>query len=159
MPKATSGRNCGLGALPMTRRCAFRHPDGRPCGAPPLRDCAFCRMHDPAHAAEVEESRKLGRQRQRRYVAIQGSYDLDGLSSTEDRLRVIEMVTLDILTLENTLARARTVGYLMGQADKLAKSSEMEERMAALEAAVQAGQRQRDALADQADDFALGGDD
>jgi hypothetical protein len=113
-------------------------------------------MHDPAHAAEVEESRKIGRQRQRRYVAIQGSYDLDGLSTTDDRLRVIEMVTLDILTLENTLARARTVGYLMAQADKLAKSSEMEERMAALEAAVQASQHQRDALMDQADDFALG---
>jgi hypothetical protein len=115
-------------------------------------------MHDPTHAAEVEESRKLGRQRQRRYAAIQGAYDLDGLSTTADRLRVIEMVTLDVLTLENTLARARTVGYLMGQADKLAKSSELEERLAALEAAVLASQRLRDALSDHADDFALGED-
>ncbi len=43
---------------------------------------------------------------------------------------------LDTLGLENSIARARTLGYLVGVAAKLLEVGELEERLAYLEAAV-----------------------
>ncbi len=34
--------------------------EGTKCGAPPLRDAEFCFWHDPEHATEAGEARRLG---------------------------------------------------------------------------------------------------
>src|SRR5687768_8087011 len=65
------------------RQCAFRHPDGRQCGAPPLREGPLCRMHDPEYQTEVQESRRLGGIRKKREVTISGAYDLEGITTVE----------------------------------------------------------------------------
>jgi hypothetical protein len=94
-------------------------------------------MHDPEHAAEVAEARKLGGLRKRREAALIGAYDLEELNSLAVLERVLEIALLDTLGLDNSLNRSRTLGYLVGVGTRLRQEGETEERMRALEAAVQ----------------------
>ncbi len=94
-------------------------------------------MHSPEHAEEMAEARRLGGLRRRREVAVAGAYDFAGLGSVEDIRRLLEVAALDLLGLENSIARARTLAYLAGVAAKLLQVGELEERLAYLEAAVQ----------------------
>ena len=93
-------------------------------------------MHDPAHAAEVAEARRLGGLRRRRELTVQGAYEFNGLESVADIRRLLEIAALDVLGLENSIARARTLAYLAVAATKLLEVGELEHRVAALEAAV-----------------------
>lgn len=91
--------------------------------------------HSPENAEEVADARRLGGLRRRREVAVSGAYEFHGLETVADIRRILEIAVLDTLGLENSIARARTLGYLVGAAGKLLETGELEERLAALEAA------------------------
>ena len=105
------------------------------CQAAPLKDGAHCFWHSPEYAEDVAEARRLGGLRRRREVAVSGAYEVNGLETVGDLRRLLVIATLDTLGLENSIARARTLGYLVGVAGKLLETGELEERLAALEAA------------------------
>ncbi len=117
------------------RLCSARSQHGGPCGAPPLLNSSFCLFHDPEHAEEATEARRLGGQRRRRERVVAGAFDLGGLTTVEDLQRVIQIGLLDVLGLDNSLGRARTLGYLVLIAAKLLEVGDHEQRLAALEAA------------------------
>ncbi len=94
-------------------------------------------MHSPEYAEEIGEARRLGGLRRRREVAVAGAYEFNGLETVADLRRLLQIAALDTLGLENSIARARTLGYLVGVAGKLLETGELEQRLAALEAAVQ----------------------
>jgi hypothetical protein len=143
----------------MTKRqCAFRHPDGRQCGAPPLRDGPLCRMHDPEYQTEVQEARRLGGIRKRREVTIQGAYDLDGITTVEGIQRLVDIAIIDALGLDSSIPRCRLVLQAAQVAAKLLETGDLQERVRILEAAVLANQGRSDSVYDQADDFDLAGD-
>ena len=77
----------------------------------------------------------MGGLRRRREVAVSGAYEVNGLETVGDLRRLLVIASLDTLGLENSIARARTLGYLVGVAGKLLETGELEERLAALEAA------------------------
>ncbi len=120
---------------PLRRLCAARKANGQPCKAAPLTSGSFCLMHDPEHAAEVAEGRKLGGYRRKREAAVIGAYDLEGMDSLTFLQRVLEIALLDTLGTDTTLNRSRTLGYLVGIGSKLRQEGEAEQRLAALEAA------------------------
>ena len=120
----------------MGRACKFRKEDGEPCRAAPLQDGEFCLWHSPEHAEEVAEARWLGGLRRRREKTDAVAYDFQGLQSVTDVRRLLEIAALDTLGLENSVARSRTLAYLAQVALKALEVGEMEERLAALEAAV-----------------------
>jgi hypothetical protein len=93
-------------------------------------------MHDPEHAGEVAEARRLGSLRKRREAALIGAYDLEGLNSLAVLERVLEIALLDTLGLDNSLNRSRTLGYLVGIGTRLRQEGETEERLRALEGAL-----------------------
>ncbi len=97
-------------------------------------------MHSPEYAEEVAEARRLGGLRRRREVAVSGAYEFDGLETVAGLRRLLVIAALDTLGLENSIARARTLVYLVGVAGKLLETGELEERLAYLEKAFQ-GQR------------------
>jgi hypothetical protein len=72
-----------------------------------------------------------------------------------DLRRLLEVVAFDLLGLDNGVARDRAVIALVLAGAKLLEVGELEERVAALEAAVKANRGQTDSLYEQADDFAL----
>lgn len=119
------------------RGCSGFKDNGQPCQAPKLRESDYCLMHSPEHAAEVAEARRLGGLRRRREVAVAGAYDFSGLESVADIRRLLEVAILDTLGLENSVARSRTLAYLAMTAIKLLEVGELEQRLAALEGAVQ----------------------
>jgi len=119
-----------------SRACRAIRTDGGPCGSPPLRDGAFCLWHDPAHDDEVREGRRLGGLRRRRETAVAGAYDFEGLRTTEQIRRLVEVAVIDTLGLENSIARARTLAYLAQTATKLLEVGELEERLTAVENAL-----------------------
>ena len=55
------------------------------------------------------------------------------LQEVRDVLPLLNLAIRDVLVLENSIARARTIGYLTGAAVRALELSELEERVAALE--------------------------
>ena len=105
------------------------------CQAAPVKDGDHCFWHSPEYAENAAEARRLGGLRRRREVAVSGAYEVNGLETVGDLRRLLVIASLDTLGLENSIARARTLGYLVGVAGKLLETGELEERLAALEAA------------------------
>ena len=117
--------------------CAGVKENGQPCRAPKVWDSDYCLMHSPEHAEDMAEARRLEGLRRRREVAVSGAFDFVGLETVGDIRRLLEVTVLDTLGLENSIARARTLAYLATTAIKLLEVGELEQRLAALEAAVQ----------------------
>jgi len=115
------------------RACKALKDDGSRCQAPPLLDGDFCLMHSPEHAEEMAEARRLGGLRRRREKAVSGAYDFDGLTDVGQVRRLLEIAVLDTLSLENSVARSRTLAYLAQVALKALEVGEFEDRLDALE--------------------------
>jgi hypothetical protein len=114
-------------------------PDGRPCGAPPLRHGNLCFWHEPGRSDDLADAQHLGGVRRRRERTLATAYDVVGLDSVPAIRRVVLIAILDTLGLENTVARNRTLIAGGLAAAKLLETGELEARIAALEATV--GQR------------------
>jgi hypothetical protein len=108
--------------------------DGQPYGAPRLRDSEFCFWHSPDHANELAEAQRLGGLRRRKEKTVAGAYDLEGLDDVPKIRRLLEIAVLDTLSLENSVARSRTLAYLAQVALKTLEVGEFEARLEALEA-------------------------
>ena len=117
-----------------TRSCKQLKDDGQPCRAPPLQDSDFCLFHSPDHAKETAEARRLGGLRRRREKTVSGAYDVEGLDDVPKIRRLLEIAVLDTLSLENSVARSRTLAYLAQVALKTLEVGEFEARLEALEA-------------------------
>src|SRR4029453_12325843 len=118
------------------RTCAFVHPDGRRCGAPPLRDGIYCLMHSPEHADAVAEGRRLGGARGKREAALTVAYDISDLMSFDGIYRLVQIAVTDMLSQEISLNRAKAVLYAVQTLLKARDAGDQEERIRALEAAV-----------------------
>jgi hypothetical protein len=120
----------------MKPACRGISKGGERCQAKPLRDSDFCFWHDPEHAEEADKARSLGGQRRRREKITEGAYDLQGLDSVEGIRRVIEVAFIDLMGMENSVARSRTLISGALAAAKLLEVGEQEERLAAVESAL-----------------------
>jgi hypothetical protein len=116
------------------RSCKAHKQDGTPCLQAPLVGEDFCFWHHPDHAEEADQARRLGGQRRRREGTLAAVYDFEGLSTLPEIRRLVEVAAFDILGLENSIARARTLAYLAQVAGALFERSELEERLTAIEA-------------------------
>jgi len=117
----------------MHRQCAFRSATGKPCRAAPLRDGEFCLMHSPERVKEVQEARRLGGLRRRRESTISSAYQFDSLNSVDGIRRIVEVAVLDTLSMENSIARSRTLAYLAQVALRTLEIGDLETRIADLE--------------------------
>lgn len=117
------------------RACTYLHPDGRRCRATPMRDALFCFWHSPEREEEAAEARRLGGLRRRRERTVSGAYDFVGLGSVKSIRRIVEIATIDVLGLENSIARSRVLLSAALAAARLLEVGELEERLATLEAA------------------------
>jgi hypothetical protein len=114
-------------------------PDGRVCRAGPQRDRTYCFSHDPERAQEAAEARRLGGLRRRKEGTIAVAYDLPGLDTVAGIRRLLDVVVTDGIGLDNGIARLRVLISTAVVAMNLLKVGEFEERLAALESALDAG--------------------
>jgi hypothetical protein len=122
--------------LVSRRACKGISKGGERCSAPPLLDGDFCFWHDPEHEAEAADARRLGGLRRKREGALQGAYHLEGLETVAGIRRYLEVAMIDLLGLENSVARSRTMISGVLASAKLLEVGELEERMLAVEAAL-----------------------
>lgn len=122
--------------LMTARTCKARKENGEPCRQAPLQGKDFCFWHDPEHAQEAAEARRLGGLRRRRERTVAGAYAFEGLETVTGVRRLLEVAALDTLGLENSVARSRTLAYLAQVSVRLLEVGELEARLAALEATV-----------------------
>ena len=117
------------------RRCSAMTTAGRPCAATPLLDEPFCLWHSVLHAQDAADARRLGGLRRRREKAVAGAYELNGLDTPEGLRRVLEISALDTLSLDNSVARSRTLIAVVVAGARLLETGELDVRITALEAA------------------------
>ena len=101
------------------RHCTFEHADGRPCRAPPLRSGSRCYWHAPEKSAELAEARRLGGLRRRRERTVAVAYDLGAIRSLGDIQRLLDIVLVDALSMENSPARGRLLNAVATTALKV----------------------------------------
>ena len=126
----------------VSTSCKFVKEGGERCQAAPLHDGEHCFWHDPKHAEEAAEARRLGGLRRRKEKVVSGSYDIEGLENVGQIRRLVEIAVLDTLALENSIARSRALIAAVGAAAKLLEVGELEERIQALERALKPRQAQ-----------------
>ncbi len=72
----------------------------------------------------------------RRERTVAGAYEFTGLGTVTDIRRLLEVAAIDTLSLENSVARSRTLAYLGQTALKCLEVGEFEDRLTLLEAAI-----------------------
>jgi hypothetical protein len=108
--------------------------NGAPCGAYALSGSDYCFHHDPARAAERRQARrKGGRARHGRAIGPTGQPQPVALESMADVAALLQVTINDALRLENSLHRARTIGYLAGLLIKALDIATLEARVAQIE--------------------------
>lgn len=127
-----------------SRHCRAILVDGRTCPATPMRASPFCFWHAPETEEAAAEARRLGGLRRRREKTLSGAYDFSGLDSVAAIRRIFEIAVLDALGLDNSIARSRVLIAGGVAATNLLKVGELEERVAALEAAQRRGEPEGD---------------
>jgi hypothetical protein len=120
----------------VSRTCTATKQNGERCASAPMKDADLCFWHSPDHADEAKEARRLGGLRRRREATVSGAYDFEGLETVAAIRRLLEVAVVDTLSLENSIARARTLAYLGLTATRLLETDELEARVAQLEAAL-----------------------
>ena len=118
------------------RTCAFHKQSGERCRQAPLQGEEFCFWHHPDHAEDAEQARRLGGQRRRREKTLEGAYSLESLDSVAGLRRLLDIVVLDTVGLENSVARNRALLAAILAGARLLEVGEMDERLAAVEAAL-----------------------
>ena len=135
-----------LSKMTPVRTCAAKNEDGNRCCQRPFKGRSFCFWHDPEHAEEAEQARRLGGQRRHRERITEGAYDLEGIESPAKIRRVLEIAILDALGLENSVNRSRVLIAGVLAAAKLCEVGEQEDRLNAIEAALGRIPKQRKRL-------------
>ncbi len=115
----------------ISRNCKAETKAGSPCQMAPLRGSSWCWNHDPGRARDRQAARKRGGLNRRRCKAdLSVEVRLDDVAALRE---ILETAVRDTLVLENSVARSRTLGYLVGQALRALEVAELAERVAAME--------------------------
>lgn len=118
-------------------RCiAFRDDDGLGCEGFAVAGSRYCFLHAPERAGEAAAARRKGGQARhgRRGIMPDDVSDLE-LSTPADVLRVLAAELEEVLSLEKSLSRARTVAQVCQVWASIWGGSEFERRLALLEGA------------------------
>ena len=120
-------------------RCKAKNRKGEPCAAYALSGSDFCYWHDPERAEERRaNSARGGYARHGRKLGATGDAGPVTLDTVADVLPILADELTAVLSLEKSVSRARAVGYLAGVVIKAFEVSELQERVAAVEAALRA---------------------
>jgi hypothetical protein len=87
-------------------------------------------------AKKLQKRAALGGQRRRRERVVAGAYEFNGLESIKDLRRILEVAVIDVLGLENSIARGRALVNLVQVGARLLEVGELEDRLATLEHAM-----------------------
>jgi hypothetical protein len=114
---------------------------GEPCGAYALEGKRFCFWHDPDNQDAAQAARSAGgRARHGRDIGTTGGDDAEAgdLETVAGWAAILAQAGRDVLRLENSIARARALGYLAGQAVNVLQVAELEAQLEELRQTLEA---------------------
>jgi len=113
------------------KRCNATKRNGQPCQGWACSGSDYCFIHDPARAQERRNSqRKGGKARHGRTIGETAEPAAPvTLQTIADVLNLLERTANDVLSLENSLSRARTVTAICSVAIKAIQDGELEDRV------------------------------
>ena len=126
----------------MNRGCKALNERGEPCGQQPHADTGLCFWHDPATEREAAEARRLGGANHNKEKALQGIYGVEGLATPDEIRRVLELALTGELALENSHNKARVLVQVVNAATRLLETTELAQRLDALEGVLTPRQEQ-----------------
>ena len=126
----------------MNRGCKALNERGEPCGQQPHADTGLCFWHDPATEREAAEARRLGGANHNKEKALQGIYGVEGLATPAEIRRVLELALTGELALENSHNKARVLVQVVNAATRLLETTELAQRLEALEGVLTPRQEQ-----------------
>ena len=118
----------------MSKPCEFIKPGGEPCKAYALLNLDYCFWHNPESASKRALAQKTGGQN--RSAGKQSNRGRYSIKTADDIAKALEDALNDACGLENSHARARTIGYLCQISLKALEIGALEERLEALEGKV-----------------------
>ncbi len=123
------------GTVAATRTCRGIRVDGEPCRAPGVGESGYCFWHDPERREELLEATRRGGQR--RGIQLPTVRPLEA----EEARSVLAGVLEALLVGAVDPGTARAAAYILQVERKIAESAELEQRLAAVEAALEARTR------------------
>ena len=115
----------------MSGLCKHIRNSGEPCKAYAISGSDYCFWHSPDTTSRRSQARKKGGLNRR--AGKRSNHGPYGIKTVHDVMRILEDTVNDACGLENSHARARTIGYLCQIAIKGLEVGELEERLGALE--------------------------
>jgi hypothetical protein len=115
--------------VPSKRKCLFSKPDGTTCQATALSTSTFCFFHAPEKAEARAEAQKKGGRQNRRPAEIP---DVP-LDSVTDVVKALATTFNDVRSGRLDPKTGNCLALLSGQLLKALQTSELEERLEALE--------------------------
>ncbi len=118
----------------MNISCKFVKSNKEPCQARCMTNSDYCYWHNPDVAVKRAEARKKGGQNRR--AGKQSNHGRYSIKTVGEVLKALEDALNDAINLENSHARARTIGYLCQISLKALEVGELERRLEALEQSI-----------------------
>jgi hypothetical protein len=112
--------------------CKAKTSKGKPCGANARRGKKYCFMHDPASGRARALARKRGGKHRRKGEQRSAFPDVD-VKTVAGLEFLVEHVIKNAWSLETSVARSRTLGYLAGIQKSILEVGELESRVRQLE--------------------------
>ncbi len=119
----------------MEERCEHVKPSGERCKARAGAGSRFCYFHDPEKAAARTEARRRGARTRNRRAAVLSDADEVRIDGTADVLVLLSETASQVRRGELDHRVANCLGYLASVLLRALQQGELEERIAALEAA------------------------
>jgi hypothetical protein len=113
------------------QQCAAKTVKGAQCAMPALKGGRYCFSHSPERKAEAQAARRLGGAH-RKIARVSGD-DPIAIVNVADVLKLVNAVIADVWVLDNTAPRARVLLACGETARAVLETSDLEQRIAALE--------------------------
>ena len=121
------------------RRCAYVHGSGKACGGFAIAGSAYCFAHDPGSAEQRDAARRRGGQAGRGTTVPESDVAVRSLA---DVVILVETTINDVRSGRVDVKIANAVGVLANVAIRAIERSDLEARLAALEAVLEPDRRE-----------------
>jgi hypothetical protein len=111
--------------------CKAKTSSGAPCNAKPNAS-GFCFAHDPERKRERDAARKLGGKHRKRGVSGTPFPDAD-TKTAQGLTAFLDVLLRETWVLEASIARSRTLAYIVSVQKSVLEVGEIEARISALE--------------------------
>lgn len=117
-------------------KCKGKTKTGEPCSMQALKGQRYCFTHDPASGQQRAKARRLGGERTRTPHTGDPETIPREIKALADLQKVFDYTLQEIIPMENSIPRGRLLLALIDTGVKLFQVGELENRLAAIEAAL-----------------------